>query len=384
MVITKTGECISVSDLVRVAPGGLVVGKPLPWTVYDLSGNVLLRQGHVIHSESQLEQLFERALFYPRKPVVVKPEQVEEIRLYNPFEEYPSLLQELEATLTAISDSESDAPQRLSALARLIDDVCLSAPDPSLALVHLYAVEPTAYEQTLFYAIICHFTARAMGLEEKRVLALLGAALTANLALLPFLDKLNRSSRRLTDQQRQVIRKHPLLSAKALRKAGIKNRQLLTIIEQHHEHHDGNGYPAGLTSENIEPEAQILALAELYTAMITRRAYRDRLTVSDAMKAIRNAALDSPRPGISSALLSALTPYPPGCLVRLANSEVAVVTHRPARSSGPTAQAIIGPKGDLYSGAFKRDSSLLEFSIRMVEDVDVLPSMDFGLLWELA
>ena len=359
-----------------------MVGKPLPWTVYDVSGNVLLRQGHVIHSESQLEQLFERALFYPRKPTVIEPEEIEETRVYNPFQEYPGLLQELEVTLKSISDRDSGAPQRLTALARLIDEVCLSAPDPSLALVHLYAVEPTAYEQTLFYAIICHFTARAMGLEEKRVLVLLGAALTANLALLPFLDKLNRSARRLNDQQRQVIRKHPLLSARALREAGIKNRQLLTIIEQHHEHHDGSGYPIGLTSESISPEAQILALAERYTAMITRRAYRDRLTVTEAMKAIRSAAIGSPRPEINSALLHALTPYPPGCLVRLANAEVALITHRPARHAGPTAQAIIGPKGGLYDGAFKRDCSLLEFSIRMVEDVDVLPSMDFGLLWE--
>lgn len=359
-----------------------MVGKPLPWTVYDVSGNVLLRQGHVIHSESLLEQLFERALFYPRKPVEFKPELVEDIRTCNPFQEYPGLLRELETTLTAISDRQSDASQRLTALARLIDDICLSAPDPSLALVHLYSVEPTAYEQTLFYAIICHFTARALGFEENRVLVLLGAALTANLALLPFLDKLNRSARSLTDQQRQVIRKHPLLSAKALREAGIKNRQLLTIIEQHHEHHDGTGYPVGLTCENTLPEAQILALAEHYTAMITRRAYRDRLTVTDAMKAIRSAALDSARPEINSALLNALTPYPPGCLVRLANAEVAVITHRPARHTGPTAQAIIGAKGDFYHRACKRDCSLLEFSIRVIEDVDVLPSMDFGLLWE--
>lgn len=383
MVKTKTGECISVSDLVRVAPGALVVGKPLPWTVYDVSGNVLLRQGHVIRSDSQLEQLFERGLFYPRKPEVTEPEQVTETRIYNPFEQYPRILQDLEVTLTAIAAGESDAPQRLTALARLIDDVCTSAPDASLALVHLYAVEPTAYEQTLFYAIICHFTARAMGLEDKRVWVLLGAALTANLALLPFLDKLNSSARSLTDQQRQVIRKHPLLSAKALREAGIKNLQLLSIVEQHHEHHDGTGYPAGLTNEHTVPEAQVLALAERYTAMITRRAYRDRLTVSDAMKAIRSASMESPRPGINSALLSALTPYPPGCLVRLANAEVAVITHRPDRNTGPTAQAIIGAKGDLYSGAYKRDCSLLEFSIRMVEDVDVLPSMDFGLLWGL-
>lgn len=55
------GTHVEPESLVRIAPGALVVGRPLPWTVYDADGKVLLRQGYVIHSESQLEQLFQRA-----------------------------------------------------------------------------------------------------------------------------------------------------------------------------------------------------------------------------------------------------------------------------------------------------------------------------------
>lgn len=370
------------SNHVRVAPGVLIVGKPLPWTVYDADGNVLLRQGYVIQSDMQLEQLFERGLFQPREMELrTEPEIVEDVRARNPFTDYPGLLSALETTLRSISDREPSARKRLAGLARLIDRICLEAPDPCLALVHLYAVEPTAAEQTLFYAIICHFTACQLTLTEDKRLVLIGAALTANLALQPFLDKLNNSRRRLSDEQRLVIRKHPLLSVKALEEAGIDNPQLLRIIEQHHESHDGSGYPAGLKDDQILVEARILALAERYTAMITRRAYRERFSVDKAMRAIHEGLRDQPRPEIYKALLAALTPYPPGCLVRLANNEVAVVTHRPTRLGDHTAQAIVGPTGNRYMGGFKRDCSMLEFNIRAVEDMDVLPSMDFGLLW---
>lgn len=370
------------SNHVRVAPGALVVGKPLPWTVYDSDGNVLLRQGYVIQNDMQLEKLFERGLFQPRKiDLKTEPEVVEDTRARNPFTDYPGLLGALETTLRAIKEQDSSARKRLSGLARLIDRICLEAPDPCLALVHLYSVEPTAAEQTLFYAIICHFTACQLALSEDQRLILIGAALAANLALQPFLDKLNGSRKRLSEEQRLVIRKHPLLSVKALEEAGIDNTRLLRIIEQHHESPDGTGYPAGLGDDDIMVEARILALAERYTAMITRRAYRERYSVSQALQAIHEAFRSQPRPEIHRALMAALTPYPPGCLVRLANNEVAVVTHRPRRFRDHTAQAIVGPTGNRYLGAFKRDCSLLEFNIRAVEDVDVLPSMDFGLLW---
>lgn len=369
-------------NLVRVAPGALVVGKPLPWTVYDDRGNVLLRQGYVIQNESQLEQLFERGLFQPRKTGRKEEQEVfDDNRERNPFTDYPLLLKTLETTLTAISRGQDNADSRLQGLVRLIDRICREAPDPCLALVHLYSVEPTAYEQTLFYAIICQFVANQLGLEDDRTRTLLHAALTANIALLPFLDKLNASRRSLSEEQRSVIQKHPELSVRALQQAGINNTLLFDIILQHHERSDGSGYPQGLAGIDILPEAQILSYAEHYVALITRRGYRERRSVSDAIKAVRLSLSENPRPRIGQALLDALTDYPPGCLVRLANNEVAVVTHRPVRHLGPTAQAIMGPKGDRYPGSFQRDCSELDFNIRAVEQPEVLPSMDFGLLW---
>ncbi|SFL97386.1 HD-GYP domain-containing protein [Marinobacter zhejiangensis] len=374
---------MSTSNLVRVAPGALVIGKPLPWTVYDADGKVLLRQGYVIQNETQLEQLFERGLFEPRKRDQAEPaeEAFDDARERNPFTDYPTLLRTLETTLAAISSQEDSALQRLLGLSRLLDRVCREAPDPCLALVHLYSVEPTAYEQTLFYAIICHFVAMEAGLDDNRTSVLVAAALTANIALLPFLDKLNASPRLLTDEQRTVIHKHPERSAQALKKAGIDNPLLIDIVLQHHEHSDGSGYPRGLSRSDILPEAQILSYAERYIAMITWRAYRERCSISDAQKAILEQSREDFRPYIGRALLEALTPYPPGSLVRLANNEVAVVTRRPVRLTGPFAQAILGPAGDRYPGSFQRDCSELDFNIRALEMPDVMPSMDFGLLW---
>ena len=369
------------ANLVKIAPGALDIGKPLPWTVYDADGNVLLRQGYVIQNETQLEQLFERGLFQPRKIERPPEEQEADNRVRNPFAEYPILLQTLESALNAVTNQDPSAQKRLLGLARMIDQMCNDSPEASLALVHLYSIEPTIHEQILFYAILCQFTARQFGLDEKRTMVLIGAALTANLALVPVADKLNASNRVLSDEQRAVIRKHPERSIQALKDAGIDNSLLMKIIAQHHERADGNGYPHGLSGTEIRGEAEILALAERYIAMITRRAYRERLSVPQARKLITTVADGAFRPAIPKALLKVLTEYPPGTLVKLQNDEIAVIFARPKRARGPFAKAIISPRGDRYNGTFERDCSHPDYAVVQVEMPEIMPSMDFGQIW---
>lgn len=371
------------TNLVRIAPGALELGRPLPWNVYDANGNVLLRQGYVIQTNSQLEQLFERGRFKPRKIGRPQDDVVEDNRERNPFADYPDLLQALEATLNAITDRDPSAQKRLLGLTRMIERTCTEAPDASLALVHLYSVNPGIHEQVLFYAILSQFIARQFGLEHKRISVLTAAALTANLALIPVADQLNASNKVLTDDQRRVIRKHPERSVQGLQEAGIDNQLIATIIAQHHEQADGSGYPLGLSGTDIRPEAEILALAERYVAMITRRAYRDRMNIAEARRLIATLADGAFRPAIPKALLQVLGEYPPGVLVRLDNNEIGVVTGRPVRSRGPFVQAIFGPRGNRYSGTFERDTSLLEFNIRALEEPEVMPSMDFSRIWGL-
>lgn len=369
------------SDLIRIAPGALTIGRPLPWDVFDADGQVLLRQGYVIQTNSQLEQLFERGRFKPRKIERPKEDAFEDLRQRNPFADYADLLTALEATLNAITSEDPSAQKRLLGLSRMLEKTCRAAPEASLALVHLYSIGPTIHEQILFYGILCHFTARQFGLDEKRINVLTAAALTANLALVPVADQLNASNKVLTDEQRAVIRKHPERSIQALKAAGISNKLLLTIIAQHHEQADGSGYPDGLSGTGILPEAEILALSERYVAMITKRAYRNRMNISEARKLIATLGDGKFRPAIPRSLLQVLGNYPPGMLVRLDNNEVGVVTTRAARGRGPFVKAIFGPRGNRYSGTFERDTSLLEYNIRGPEEPEIMPSMDFSLLW---
>lgn len=81
---------------------------------------------------------------------------------------------------------------------------------------------------------------------------------------------------RLTDEEYQMIRTHPLTGAQILSNI-TEFPQLATGARWHHERYDGKGYPDGIAGEEIPVEARIIAIADAYDAMSSRRSYRDVL-----------------------------------------------------------------------------------------------------------
>lgn len=366
---------------VRIPPGVLVIGRPLPWTVYDAEGKVLLRQGYVLQSQSQLEHLFHRGRVRLRPASRIRQPATSDRREPNPFAEYGDFLHNLEATLKAITGQHPSAAQRLAGLVRMLARTCTESPDASLALVHLYATRPAMLEQILFHAILCQHIGQRLELEAQRLQTLTAAGFLANLPLLAVADQLNASPRVLNEQQREVLRKHPARTVQALHRAGFEQAELLQIIAQHHEHFDGSGYPHGLRGDAICIEAQVLALAERYVAMVTKRAYRERLSIRAVQKRLGALAGQSFHPHTIDALLGIMGEYPPGVLVRLANQETGVVTRSGTQGQAPVVMTLFNPRGQRYGGAFERNPQEPGFRILRQEEPEQLPSMDFSLLW---
>jgi len=81
---------------------------------------------------------------------------------------------------------------------------------------------------------------------------------------------------RLTDEEFQKIKEHPVVGDRILKK--VKEMPKLSIgARWHHERYDGRGYPDGLKGDEILEEARIIAVADAYDAMTSHRSYRDIL-----------------------------------------------------------------------------------------------------------
>lgn len=96
---------------------------------------------------------------------------------------------------------------------------------------------------------------------------------------------------RLTEEEFEVIKQHPLVGAEVAEKSKLDQR-IIDGIRAHHERWDGGGYPFGLKGEEIPFFAQIIAVADAFDAMTSQRVYRPAMSFEVAMKELeQNAGL---------------------------------------------------------------------------------------------
>ena len=94
-------------------------------------------------------------------------------------------------------------------------------------------------------------------------------------------DEILRKPGRLTPEEWTVMRTHSLIGGETLREVDRQYpgnafiRTGIEIAESHHERWDGTGYPYGLAGERIPLVARILALADVYDALTSRRCYKE-------------------------------------------------------------------------------------------------------------
>lgn len=94
---------------------------------------------------------------------------------------------------------------------------------------------------------------------------------------------------KLTKEEYNVIKEHPLIGGRILSPIQAY-ADVIPLIEQHHEHFDGSGYPRGLVRDQIHPLSRILALADSFDAMVSDRPYRGGLDFEQAVDVIKSGA----------------------------------------------------------------------------------------------
>ena len=107
---------------------------------------------------------------------------------------------------------------------------------------------------------------------------------------------------KLTDEEYNIIKKHPVMGAKIL--DNIKEKpELSTGARWHHEKYDGKGYPDGIKGSDIPEQARIIAVADAYDAMTSYRSYRDPLDQNKVRQEIKNGSGTQFDPRFASIML---------------------------------------------------------------------------------
>ena len=129
--------------------------------------------------------------------------------------------------------------------------------------------------------------ARRYGYQDRRQREIYMIGLLHDVGKIGVPDSVISKPGPLTAEEREMIARHPVLGARILER--IQEMPNLSIgARWHHEKYDGTGYPDGLKGAEIPEEARIIAVADSYDAMTSRRSYRDVLPQSEVRNEIAN------------------------------------------------------------------------------------------------
>ena len=179
--------------------------------------------------------------------------------------------------------------------------------------------------------------------EELRDLGTAGLLHDLGKSQIP-LDVLNKPGK-LDDDEFALMKQHSLFGFKILKEKNQFSEGILKGVLQHHEKINGKGYPLGSSDEQIHKFAKIIAVADVYDALVTERPYKSAFPKCEALEMIMSMTQELDMGALKSFLKSVIL-YSVDSYVVLSNGELAKVVENTENAMRPK---VIGLKsGKLY------------------------------------
>ena len=383
---------------VKFNKGEFKVGHRLQWAVYSGDGTLLLKENTVLETQRQLDVVIRQArlrgatrreMELQEKERSIKNKQGSKAKKYfsdNIFKMKGHCAKLTEDLLVSLVTSRwVDVLDETASIYDLITKSCEENANAALAAVHLSKEFSYSVLHPLHAAILCKVLINRLSFSEDQQRSIISAALTMNVGMYALQETLFSQKDALSPQQKKGILKHPKESVFLLRQAGVKDKAWLDIILQHHERIDGSGYPDKKAGDAIHQGAKIVALADIYSAMITPRLHRQPIAAQSALKKIfaqRGKEVDEV---LAQRLISEVGVFPPGSFVTLKNKETALVVKRAIAKgdtkTSPQVCSILNQQGERYETFVMRDTADDTYNIAAVCLPEFDEPVNYAAIW---
>jgi putative nucleotidyltransferase with HDIG domain len=156
-------------------------------------------------------------------------------------------------------------------------------------LVRLAHKDDYTAEHTRGVALRAVQVGEELGLAPVRLRELAVGGLLHDVGKLAVPNEILQKPGALTDDEFDVIKRHPEAGAELVRELGFSS-QVAKLVLDHHERLDGSGYPRGLGAPDLDIETRIMAVCDVFDALLSQRVYRDAWTLEDALDLITREA----------------------------------------------------------------------------------------------
>ncbi|MBO4748699.1 MAG: HD-GYP domain-containing protein [Lachnospiraceae bacterium] len=224
------------------------------------------------------------------------------------------------------SNSSSDRGA-LDATENVADELLLAIENNPAVVAYVETMRLTdeyIFKHSVDVATMSMVIAKNYGLDEYTVREIGIAGLLHDVGKLRIPKDILDKPSRLTNEEFEQIKRHAQIGYDMLSQNGSFSEAILMGVLQHHEKLSGSGYPNGLKGDEIHIYAKIIAIADIYDSLVTKRSYKQSFSKRDAIEIIMGLTSELDIFVMQSFLASVIL-YPVDSIVSLSNGEEAKV-----------------------------------------------------------
>jgi HD-GYP domain-containing protein (c-di-GMP phosphodiesterase class II) len=189
-----------------------------------------------------------------------------------------------------------------------------------------YSLKDYNYVHPVQIASLSIIMGRTLGLKEDALQKLGVAALVQDVGYVALAPGMMDEPSSFTSIEYHEVKQHPQYGFQILRDYTHLEPEIIETVYQHHERWDGSGYPRGLKGQNICQAARIIALADTYYALVSRRPHRQANLPNESIEFIMAYSGELFDPELVHLFTKLVPLYPTGVMVKLNTGESGIIT----------------------------------------------------------
>lgn len=237
--------------------------------------------------------------------------------------------------------------EKIEPLVERIIDSIFRDQDALLPLARLKDHDAYTFQHSVSVCALMTAFARTLALPREIIREIAIGALLHDVGKAKVPDGILNKPAKLTDAEFTKMKSHVVQSKIILQNTPGISDIALDVAAQHHERHDGTGYPNKLKGDEISLYGQMGAIVDVYDAITSNRVYHKGMPPTEALRKLLEWSKFHFKPELVQAFIRSVGIYPTGSLVRLESGRLAVVqAQHPEKLLQPQVKLVCDTRGN--------------------------------------